>query len=188
VLTGRRFAELLTTIDLSRPAVGMDEELRAAGVHPDYWCNATGFGKKKRKAKVDVQDRNIPLLAVRDAVWAAVQNVRAHWPADTASEADRRYNHKANRCVHQYAPFLSSLHQARKVYASIAFHYLNVRREASLRFYANVLGHAYVLSGNTLTYLSAVLEDLGSLSFAERHVRRSARKTRSPPSASLAAA
>lgn len=155
-LTGRRAAELLVTIKFDTPQ-------EPHFTNTAYWTLASGFLKKRKGSPMLY--REIPLLERRDVINNALHRVRQLLPATTVHEANIKYSTSTAEYMKKYCPTIGKLHQFRKFYALVCFHYFNDRNCSLPRLASDYLGHK-TMSATILTYLNINVRGLGSLDFS----------------------
>lgn len=156
-LTGRRESEILYSIEFNKPK---EDHYTLS----KYWACASGFLKQRENDPLAVTCREVPLLADRDSLNRAIGEIRQKCPVSSVAEVNRRYGKKISRALQQFCPELKKLHEFRKFYAAVCFHYFNERQCSLPRIAADYLGHK-TMSETVLTYLSARVEGVGTLSF-----------------------
>ena len=157
-LTGRRTAELLYSIRFRPPQ-------EAHKTSSKYWAHVTGFLKQRKGDPDAVVSREVPLLADRKSIVEALKATRAVLKADSVRDVNLRHAKKIHRHMHKYCPTIGNIHQFRKLYALMCFHYFNSRQCSLPRVASDYLGHKMV-SDSILTYLNFHLKPLGRLDFS----------------------
>ena len=168
-LTGRRASEIIYSMRFGRP-------MESHSTSDKYWSCVTGILKQRSNGAV--VSREVPLLAERKNILTAVAAIREACPAKNIQEVNRKYAKNIARVMKKFCPELGKLHEFRKFYVAVCFHYFNERNCSLPRVAADYLGHKN-MSETVLTYLSARLAGIGSIDFGRRDVRLSKMKTSS---------
>jgi hypothetical protein len=166
MVTGRRQAEITHTMVLEPPR--FPEKHR----YPSFWAYCTGFLKQRQGDRYAVRAREVPLLAPREKVVRAIENLRDMWPSDNHKQATSLYGSRAARCMKKnLGPHgVGKLHDLRKFFALTACKHFNERNMALTAFSSFVLGHKSRVSKKILTYLSINLHsDPGLQWLFDRH-------------------
>lgn len=158
-LTGRRESEILYSIEFNKPK---EDHYTLS----KYWACASGFLKQRENDPLAVKCREVPLLAERETINKTIAEIRQKCPVDSIAAVNRVYGKKISRALHRFCPELKKLHEFRKFYAAVCFHYFNERQCSLPRIAADYLGHK-TMSETVLTYLSARIEGVGTLSFGK---------------------
>lgn len=163
-LTGRRASEILFGMKFGKPQSDhyTDEE---------YWTCVRGVAKQRVGDPDAVVSREVPLFERRKVIVRAVQRLRRDLPADTRADVNRKYAKGAQRVMQTHAPEIHRMHDFRKFYVLVAFHYFNERNCSIPRLAADYLGHK-TMSDTVITYLSFRVETDGSLDFGVGHKRK----------------
>jgi hypothetical protein len=153
-LTGRRMAEIVTTIKLEPPR---ERHFTNAA----YWACASGFVKQRGlDACLD-----IPLFATRNEINMCIKALRAQCGPVALSEVNALVGKKIARAMHKYCPEIGNIHAFRKFYVLMCNHYFNERHCSLPRLGADYLGHRN-MSETMLTYLNFRITGVGQLNFS----------------------
>jgi len=155
-LTGRRMAEIILTAEFNPPE---DKHFTSSR----YWTSLGGILKRRTKAERE-KTREVPLLAPREDIVAAIRRVRDELPASTPAQVNAKYAKRISRAMRKYCPVIGKLHQFRKFYVLCCFQYFNERNCSLPRLASDYLGHKN-LSQTVITYLNFRVTDLGGLNF-----------------------
>ncbi len=158
-LTGRRAGEILFSIRFETPK-------ETHYTNEKYWTCASGFLKQRANDPNAVTCREVPLLADRVAINQCISDIRRKCPVNTIEDVNRLYAKSISRMVQKICPELKKLHEFRKFYAAVCYQYFNERKCSLPRIAADYLGHK-TMSETVLTYLSARVEGMGTLSFGK---------------------
>lgn len=163
-LSGRRQAEITHSAQWGPPQNAESHR------YPSFWAHTTGFLKQKANDKFAVRARELPLLAPREQMNAALAALREAWPSDTHQQAGRLYAKKIARSVkRELSEFgIHKAHDLRKFFAPVAHRYFN-NRQALPAFASFVLGHKRTVSTRILTYLSLNVIDIPHLQWIFDH-------------------
>jgi len=161
-LTGRREAEIIHSMRFGSPK-------EHHYTSEKYWSCVTGI--LKQRSTGGVVSREVPLLAERKDIVAAVTAIRESCPAKNVQEVNKKYAKNIARTMQKFCPELGKLHELRKFYVAVCFHYFNERNCSLPRIAADYLGHK-TMSETVLTYLSARLTGLGSINFGHGQLNK----------------
>lgn len=157
-LTGRRSAEILHSINFQVP--------RETHYTPlCYWTCGVGF-VKIREDQDNKRSQEFPLLASRDKINEVLTTVRLALPATSVKQVNRKYGKQIQRTMRKYFPLMRKMHDFRKLYALICFHYFNERHCSLPRLASDYLAHL-TMSESILTYLNFRVSPLGQLDFTQ---------------------
>lgn len=157
-LTGRRTAELLFSTKFGPPGETHFTDSK-------YWSCITGILKQRGEDRTKC--REIPLFVSRSRVNLALERVRANLPVSDIKDVNKLYGKSISRAMKKYCPEIGNIHQFRKFYALMCFHYFNERHCSLPRLASDYLGHK-TMSDTVLTYLNFRVDNLGTLSFRSR--------------------
>ena len=158
-LTGRRQTEITHSILLAKPHNGMRHR------YPSFWAHVTGFSKKRQQDKYAVRARELPLLAPREALVAALRELRDQWPSDSHAEASQLYAKKLAIAHKKHLRPLGvqRMHDLRKTFVQLAYLHFNERGSVLPAFASRSLGHKRPLSKRIMTYLIIRTTDMPDL-------------------------
>jgi hypothetical protein len=161
-LTGRRESEIILSMVFGPPRDShfTDEK---------YWSCVTGILKQRTEG--GVVSREVPFLANRREILNAVTAIRKECPAKDVGEVNRKYAKGISRTLHKFCPELGKLHEFRKFYVAVCYHYFNEQHCSLPRVAADYLGHK-TMSETVLTYLSARLSGMGGLCFGHGKLKK----------------
>jgi hypothetical protein len=148
-LTGRRQTEITHSAEFHDPMYPIKHR------YPSFWAHVTGFSKRKVHDKYAVRSRELPLLAPRDMIQAAVKFIREEWPSDSTAQASELYGYRLAAATHEHLVPLgvTRMHDLRKTFATTAHQLFNENELALPGFASYVLGHKRALSNRIMTYL-----------------------------------
>jgi len=156
-LTGRRMAEIIFSMTFSPPT-------KSHYTNRTYWTRISGICKQRANDPDPIRQREIPLLARRSEIVRCVKSIREDLPAKSVREVNKKYGKAVQRAMQKFCPEIGNLHQFRKFYVLVCFHYFNERNCSLPRLAADYLGHK-TLSDTVITYLNFRVKPLGALDF-----------------------
>lgn len=144
ILSGRRTAELILTMEFREPEEKHNTPLR-------YWTKVIGFAKEKKTEEKRV--REIPLFIDRKLFLNHIMKLRSDWNVKSTNELNKKYGKQISRKMKKMLPEMNNIHNARKLYALMAFRYFNDNNCSLARIASDYLGHKQ-MSNSILTYLN----------------------------------
>lgn len=154
-LTGRRCVELLRTGCFRKPR-------KPHQLSEQFWTSFSGVAKQPEDKPLP--PRELPLLAPRREIIAAVARVREALPSISNEQMNAKYAKGISRTVKRVCAEVGTLHAFRKFYAFTVLRYFNEKNASTPLFVSDVLGHKN-MSDTVLTYLSFDVRCDGTLAF-----------------------
>ena len=156
-LTGRRTAEIMYTMTFNPPR-------QPHGTHERYWTEISGICKQRSTDENPIVACEVPLLAPRDVVILAVQQLRKDLVCTSTRHVNALLGKPISRAIKRVAPVIGNIHKFRSFYALTCNEYFNERNCSLARLASDYLGHK-TMSETVLAYLSFKVDCKRGLDF-----------------------